>query len=178
MSTAQQPAQTFVSPDDHDPEFERVDHDPELPADLSPDDPVVDLSQLYQEAVATTWGAVRQAELSREQELRETGDRLRAEQGRLYQIVMQAIPGAVREAAAKGQRTAVILRFSGSDRLDEFCYLYMLKGPHNHEHRDEMRAMGARPLLQRLRHELHQAGFGVVHTWQRATNDNTLAVTW
>jgi len=138
----------------------------------------VDLGQLYAEAVATTWSTVRQAEVARDEELRDLGQKLRAEQDKLYGIVMAALPGAVREAAAKGQRTAVLLRFSGADKLEEFCYLYMLKGPHNPEHRAEMRAMGAKPLLHRLRSELQRAGFGVHHAWQRATNDNTLSVSW
>lgn len=138
----------------------------------------LDLVALHVEAVAATRGAVLQAEEAREQEVAATGARLRAEQERLFQIVMAGLPGAVRHAAAQGQRTAVVLRFTGADKLDEFCYLYMLKGPYNPEHRAEMRHMGARPLMQRLRRELQAAGFGVHHSWQRATNDNTLAVTW
>lgn len=151
----------------------------ELPHDLAAyTQPQCDLKTLYAEAVATTWGAVRQAEQSREDELRATGEKLLAEQERLFGILMDALPAAVREAAGKGQRTAVLLRFSGADKLDDFCYLYMLKGPHNQEHRAEMRAMGAKPLLHRLRQVLQPAGFGVHHAWQRATNENTLAVTW
>lgn len=153
----------------HDLELGQVPHD--LP-DLA------DLKHLHAEATAATWDSVRQAEQAHEAELRAMGERLSAEQERLYAVVMQALPGAVREAAASGRRTAVVLQFSGADKLDEFCYLYMLKGPHNPEHRAEMRQMGAKPLLQRLRAALQPAGFGVHHAWQRATNDNTLAVTW
>lgn len=136
------------------------------------------LAALFREATEATWGAVRAAEVSREQELRATGERLNAEQERLYQIVMLGLPGAVRAAASRGQRVATVLRFCGADKLDEFCYLYMLKGPHNPEHRAEMKALGARPLLYRLRAKLQGAGFGVHHAWQRATNENTLSVTW
>lgn len=145
---------------------------------LDPPPAEVDLKDLYAEAVAATFGAVREAEQARLEELAAAGQRLRAEQDRLFDVIMSALPGVVREAAAHGQRTAVVLRFGGADKLDEFCFLYMLKGPHNPEQRQEMRAMGARPLLQRLRTALHPAGFGVHHAWQRATNDNSLAVTW
>ena len=138
----------------------------------------VDLGGLFREAVQATQGAVEAAERGRLDELRATGERLRAEQARLYDLIMAALPAAVRDAAAGGHRVAVVLSFSGADKLDEFCYLYMLKGPHKAEHRAEMREMGARPLLDRLRRELRAAGFGVHHAWQRATNDNTLAVTW
>lgn len=139
---------------------------------------VEDLRALYQEATSLTWDAVRAEEVSREQELAATGQRLRAEQDKLYEIVMLALPGAVRAAASQGQRVATLLRFGGSDKLDEFCFLYMLKGPHNPEHRAEMKAMGCRPLLQRLRTKLQAAGFGVHHAWQRSTNDNALSVSW
>lgn len=138
----------------------------------------VDLAALHAEAVASTREAVQQADLRHEEDLRATGERLRAEQERLFQHVLAAAPAAVREAAAKGQRTAVVLRFTGADKLDEFCYLYMLKGPMAPDARAEMRAMGARPLLHRLRAEFQAAGFGVHHAWQRATNDNSLALTW
>ena len=138
----------------------------------------LDLSALYAEAVATTAAAVQHAEDARLQDMQATGQRMREEQALLYDRVMDALPGAVREAAAKGQRVATILEFAGSDKLDEFCYLYMLKGPHAHEHRHEMRQMGVKPLMYRLRDELGRAGFGVHHAWQRATNQNTLAVTW
>lgn len=149
------------------------------PPDYGFEDPSpAQLQALYQEATDTTWGAVRAAEVSRDQELAATGERLRAEQERLYQIVMLGLPGAVRAAASQGQRVATVLRFCGADKLDEFCYLYMLKGPHNPEHRAEMKAMGAKPLLHRVRAKLQAAGFGVHHAWQRATNDNTLSVTW
>jgi len=142
----------------------------------------VNLKDLYAEAVATTWDAVsravRQADQAREAELRAMGERLRAEQDRLFQIIMRAVPEAVRDAARAGRRVAVVLRFMGADKLDEFCYLYMLKGPYNTEERAEMRQMGVKPLLQRLRQELQPAGFGVYHAWQRSTNENVLTVTW
>lgn len=155
----------IVVPDELGPEAGQVFDEP-------------DLTALYAEAVAATANAVQEADDARLQDMQATGQRMRDEQARLYSLVMDALPGAVREAAAKGQRVATVLEFSGSDKLDEFCYLYMLKGPHAHEHRHEMRLMGVKPLMHRLRDELGRAGFGVHHAWQRATNQNTLAVTW
>lgn len=138
----------------------------------------VDLVGLHAEAVATSAGAVARADDARREELRAMGARMAAEQERMHAVIMSALPPAVRMAAANGQRVATILEFSGADKLDEFSYLYMLKGPHGHDQRNEMRAMGVKPLLPRLRRELQAAGFGVHHAWQRATNQNTLAVTW
>lgn len=146
------------------------------PRDLAPEPH--DLAALHAEAVAATQAAVRSADDARARELRDMGDRLRAEQEQLRRAVMGTLPAAVRRAAADGQRAAVVLRFGGADKLVEFCYLYMLRGPRDAADRAEMRAMGVRPLLPRLRAELQAAGFGVHHAWQRSTNDNTLAVTW
>lgn len=136
------------------------------------------LEELYAEAVATCAAAVARAEEDTRRELAETGRRMAAEQERLYSHILDAMPTAVRGAAAKGQRVATILEFGGGDKLQDFCVLYMLKGPHAAEGRAEMKAMGVRPLLHRLRSVLTRAGFGVHHAWQRATNQNTLAVTW
>lgn len=137
-----------------------------------------DFKDLFREATQLTQGAVQVAQVTEEEELAAMGRRLQAEQGRLFDSIMSGLPEAVREAAAKGQRTATVLRFSGADKLDEFCYLYMLKGPQNPEDRAQARRAGAVPLLRRLRDTLHPAGFKVWHAWQRANNDNTLTVSW
>lgn len=142
------------------------------------DDDNNNLRQLHAEAVEASARAVLDAEHSRLDELAATGRRLREEQERLYRQIMDGLPGAVREAAAAGRRVATLLCFEGQERFSEFCYLYMLKGPIKAEQRAEMRAMGCAPLLPRLRRELQAAGFGVYHSWQRATNDNTLSIMW
>lgn len=151
--------------------------------DSTPDAPppaleAVDLRRLHAEAVACCAAAVARAEAGETDRLADMGRRLAAEQDELYDLVMGRLPVAVREAADKGHRVATVMRFDGADKLREFCYLYMLKGPHRADLRKEMRDMGVRPLLHRLRSELQRAGFGVYHAWQRATNENVLSVTW
>jgi hypothetical protein len=154
-----------------------------VPAADTPDTPArppqgLDLGALYSEAVALAAAAVAEADHAQAQEVNAMGARLREEQDSLYARIMAAIEPAVRDAAAKGARHAVVMRFGGSDVFSEFCYLYMLKGPHKADQREEMKAMGVKPLLARLRRELRPHGFDVVHAWQRATNDNTLTVVW
>ena len=136
------------------------------------------LADLHAEAVRATWNAVRSADADKLAETEELGRALRAEQERFYQEIIAAAPAAVKEASAKGHRVAVLCRFDGADKFGEFCYLYMLKGPYKPEHRAEMRAMGAKPLLPRFRNVFQAAGFGVHHAWQRATNENTFSITW
>lgn len=133
------------------------------------------LQRLHAEASALTAGAVRRAEEERALELRQMGQRVVAEQERLFQTLVEAMPSAVLDAAREGRRTAVLLNFEGADKFGDFCYLYLLKGPRV---RNEMYEIGASPLLNRLRSLLRCAGFCVHHAWQRATNENTLAVSW
>jgi hypothetical protein len=137
-----------------------------------------DLAALYAAAVAASRQAVDDVAAAHERELQEMGGRLRKEQDSLYEHVMGVLPGAVMEAACKGHRYTTVLTFDGSDKFSEFCYLYMLKGPYKPEQRAEMRAMGVRPLLYRLRAALQPSGFGICHSWQRATNENTVVITW
>lgn len=134
------------------------------------------IPDLYAEAQVATVAAVRTQEANEAEALQSMGVRLRAEQDRLVTLILSNLAPVVREAAASGRRVATILAFSGADKLDEFSYLYMLKGPHKHEHRQEMKAMGASPLIHSLRRAL--APFMVHHAWQRASNDNVLSVSW
>lgn len=144
----------------------------------TPPDDLEALRALRLEAAQLGEAAVAAADLQEAAEREAMGQRLVEEQDRLYGLVLGNLPSAVREAAAAGQRSAVVLRFGGADKLGEFCYLYMLKGPHSPDGKAEMKALGAAPLLHRLRAALNPAGFRVWHAWQRATNDNTLAVSW
>lgn len=104
--------------------------------------------------------------------------RLRAESDKLLDSLIGRVPTVILEAAAKGKRVATLLEFSGGDTFEEFCYLYMIKGPHTHEGRAEMKRAGVTPLMDVLRRVLHPAGFNVWHAWQRATNQNTITVSW
>ncbi len=137
-----------------------------------------DLLQLRREVVAISAAATSAAELAAQTEIDDVVRRLRAEQDRLYSLIMDHLPVALRGAAHTGARSAVVLHFAGQDKLDEFCYLYMLKGPTTSEGKATLRRLGIVPVLARLREALNPAGFRVWHTWERATNENTLAVSW
>jgi hypothetical protein len=137
-----------------------------------------ELAQLREEAAATSATAASAVEIAAQTEIDAVVCRLRAEQDRLYSLIIDHVPVAVRGAASLGARSAVVLHFAGQDKLDEFCYLYMLKGPATTEGKATLRRLGIVPVLARLRETLNPVGFRVWHTWQRATNDNTLAVSW
>lgn len=104
--------------------------------------------------------------------------RLRAESNKLLDALLAKVPTAILDAAASGKRVATLLEFSGGDVFEEFCYLYMVKGPHTLEGRAEMKRAGVTPIMDVLRRTLHPAGFTVWHAWQRATNHNTITVSW
>lgn len=139
---------------------------------------VLELARLREEAVAISAVATSEAEVVAQSEIDAVVCRLRAEQDRLFSLIMDHVPLAVRAAAHMGTRSAVVFNFSGQDKLDEFCYLYMLKGPTTSEGKATLRRLGIVPVLARLRETLNPAGFRVWHTWQRATNDNSIAVSW
>ena len=136
------------------------------------------LRALARRALELTNAAVTRVEEDRVAALAATGARMRAEQDILFKQVMCSLPAAVCDAASAGRRTAHLRHFAGGDLLAEFSVLYMLKGPHNKDDRAEMRAMGVKPLMGRLRNMLTSAGFGLHLSWQRATNQNLLSVTW
>jgi hypothetical protein len=158
----------------------------ELPAELSvseepvmtPEDVLAGLADLHLEAVATSEAAVAHVEETAAEAEAAEGERLRAEVARLRAELLSALPGAVREAAAAGQRAAVLLRFQGADKLGDYCYLYMIKGPRDRDEKNRLRAWRVRPLLHDLGEALRQQGFKLHHAWQRSTNENTLTVMW
>lgn len=157
--------------------IDQIEHPGEDPPPSLPPIPV-DFRLLHAHAVQATQDAVQTAIQDEIDQLRELGNRLKTEQDRLFDTIVRGIPTAVMEAASQGKRTAILLKFDGADKFAEFCYLYMLKGPHKYEHRQEMRAMGVKPLMTKLRDLLCTSGFSVHHSWQRATNENVLCVSW
>lgn len=175
MAATAQDAHSLAADREHDPCATTT---PATTTPAAPPQTATDLATLYAEALSATKEAVTRAEATHAQELEDMGHRLRAEQESLYQAILANMEAAVKEAACRGQRHATVLQFEGSARFGEFCYLYMLKGPYKPDLRAEMKAMGAAPLMHRLRAALHPVGFGVHHAWQRATNDNTVVVTW
>ncbi len=137
-----------------------------------------DLVELFSKARELTELTVAAAERDDRAAAEAMGNRLREEQAKLLGTLLARVPTVILEAAAKGQRVATLLEFSGGDLFEEFCYLYMIKGPHAFEARAEMKRAGVTPLLDVLRRALEPAGFKVWHAWQRATNQNLVTVSW
>lgn len=136
------------------------------------------LTALAAEARRLTAQAAFDAEAAERAAREATAARIREEQHRLYEEIMRGLPEAVRRAACEGRACVDLLSFQGVQRYDEFTYLYMLKGPVTPQERADMKAMGLKPLMARLRRELTPAGFRLRHDWDRATHENTLTVSW
>ena len=135
-----------------------------------------DIRTLHNEAVGMT-STARSSELARlEMERMEMGGRIREEQERLFGRIMSVVSHAVRDAAARGQHSASVLDFGGSDKFGEFCFLYLVRGAPTGVDKREMDAMGVKPLMHRLKRCLRP--FVVRHVWTRATNDNTVILYW
>lgn len=152
---------------------------------------VTSVQALFAEArELTTQVARRDADLEA-QRLRSLARGVRAAQDRLMADIVRTMAVVVPQAAAHGQRSADVLQFQGADKYvcgadddggdgggdeESYCYLYLVRGPRERVHREELRAMGVHPLLPRIRREL--APFVVRHVWNPATNGNTVSVSW
>lgn len=136
------------------------------------------LAELFAKARELTELSVAAADRDERAIAEAMAKRLRAESTKLLDTLLGRVPTAILDAAANGKRVATLLEFSGGDLFEEFCYLYMVKGPHTQEGRAEMKRAGVEPLLDTLRRTLHPAGFTVWHSWQRATNQNLVTVSW
>lgn len=135
-----------------------------------------DIEGLHREAVFVASRARSDEDARAKAALDLMGARIREEQDLLFDSVMNDLPHKVREAASRGQRSVSVLDFGGSDKFGSFCYVYLLRGARGGLVQREMEAMGVKPLLPRLRREVHP--FRVRHVWTRATNDNSVLLFW
>lgn len=135
------------------------------------------MEALFAEARAAASAVQLEAARGASVEAVQLAARLKAAQDKLQAKIEASLPGAVREAASKGDTRAVVLQFSGADLFEEeFCYLFLLRGGRRHEDTRLLRAAGFGPLLYRLRTAF--APFRVHHLWISSTNQNELSVSW
>jgi hypothetical protein len=91
----------------------------------------------------------------------------------------RAAEGVLPAAAAGAARTSLLVFHGADDTPEGLSYLFLVKG--HDPARDpaaarEFAAAGFVPALDRLRAEL--APFAVGHTWDRATNVNSVEMSW
>jgi hypothetical protein len=99
-------------------------------------------------------------------------------QVRLKQSLLKRIPALVREAASQGRTSVDLLAFRGNDKFEdhEFSYLFLLKGPRDHEQHRDLRKYGYVPLLNTLVNDVMP--FGLVFRWIPGANLNKLILEW
>lgn len=147
---------------------------------------------LFCEAQRESAAAAARGAAAEEERRRAWATRVIAAQARLSASIKESLPGIVRAAAAEGERAAKLLEFAGTDTyksssspedassvdVEDFCYLFLLKGPHvaNRAQRDDFQAAGGVPLLPYLRSALRP--FRLRHVWDRSTNNNVLLAEW
>lgn len=149
------------------------------PVPPQPEPLPVDYAQLHALACRVSSEACAKARADEEEEAARMAACMREESEHLLSVIVQGLPSAVMDAARQGLREAVVAQFEGCTKFGTFCYLFLIKGPHNDLTAwQEMKRAGCVPLLTRLRDLLQPAGFRVWHSWNRATNDNTLCVAW
>ena len=134
-----------------------------------------ELERLAREARDVADAVVHKAKVACDDEKRALEQRIKQEQDRLFAQLTTALPAIVKAAAEQGHRHAVLCAFDGGDKFDEFCTLYLLKGPRDRQERKELDVV---PVLNRLHRMVRGTGFSVAHAWQRATNHNEVTITW
>jgi hypothetical protein len=79
-------------------------------------------------------------------------------------------------AAAAGLKYASIFEFKGSDLHEDFNILFMLFGGAEQERRDHLEQFGFHGVYEELMNRV--APFYIKHSWDRATNNNTITLFW
>lgn len=147
---------------------------------------------LYYEAQRETAVAAAAGTRADEERRLSWGKRALSAQAGFSARLKESIPELVRAAASRGEHSATLLDFKGTDTFtaasstdgevsvddEAFCYLFLLKGPHhaNQGQCDDFVAVGGAPLLPYLRREVHP--FALRHVWDRSTNNNALVIEW
>lgn len=120
-----------------------------------------DAATLFKEALQLT----RQAATEASQRDETRGDELRAARERLTERVLEGFEERVRDAARRGLSEADLYAFDGTELVDGFFTLYLLKGP-------DTPSTVLKTLQQRL------SPFRVRHHWVEGTLHNRVIVSW
>ncbi|AGE56303.1 hypothetical protein PBCVNEJV1_457R [Paramecium bursaria Chlorella virus NE-JV-1] len=97
-------------------------------------------------------------------------------QKKLISHVLELVETTVISEAASGSKSATIFRFLGADLFEGFNILFMLFGGVEQERRDQLAQYGFCGCYEDLVKSL--SPFYVRHSWNRATNENTISIYW
>ncbi|AGE58016.1 hypothetical protein PBCVNW6652_472L [Paramecium bursaria Chlorella virus NW665.2] len=134
------------------------------------------LTALYNEAVVVSNAAEAFDHLVEFDTTVEFVENIQNAQRDLIVKISSLMEPAVIAAAASGAKFADIFTFKGGDLHEGYNILFMMFGGVEQERRDQLEQYGFHGCFNDLVQAL--APFYVKHSWDRATNDNTISVFW
>jgi len=131
---------------------------------------------LYAEAVGVSNAAEAFASLVDFDSTKIFVEEVQKAQEALVEHILSHAEAEVISAAAAGLKYATIFEFKGSDLHEDFNILFMLFGGVEQERRDHLEQFGFHGVYEELMNRV--APFYIKHSWDRATNGNSITLYW
>ena len=131
---------------------------------------------LYAEAVGVSNAAEAFASLVDFDSTKLFVEEVQKAQDSLIEHILSYAESEVISAAAAGLKYATIFEFKGSDLHEDFNILFQLFGGVEQDRRDHLEQFGFSGCYETLMKRV--APFYVKHSWDRATNNNTITLFW
>jgi len=137
---------------------------------------MINFKTLYAEAVGVSNAAEAFASLVDFDSTKLFVEEVQKAQESLVEHILSHAEAEVISAAAAGLKYATIFEFKGSDLHEDFNILFMLFGGVEQDRRDHLSQFGFSGCYEELMNRA--APFYVKHSWDRATNNNTITLFW
>jgi len=131
---------------------------------------------LYAEAVEVSNAAQAFEDLVEFDETSLFVENITKAQTNLVDHILEAAEKAVIEAAASGAKNTVVFNFRGADVFEGFSILFMLLGGVEYDQKVRLGNYGFEPAMDKLNNAVRP--FDLRHTWDRATNINSIVLIW
>lgn len=138
--------------------------------------PPTNMFNLYAEAVEVSNAAEAFEDLREFEETTLFVEKITKAQVMLVDHILEAAEKIVIEAAASGAKSSVVYKFRGADVFEGFSILFMMLGGVEYEQKVRLDNYGFQPALKQLTDAV--SPFSLRHTWDRASNENSIILIW
>lgn len=137
---------------------------------------MINFQKLYDEAVVVSNAAEAFEDLVEFETTQKFVENVMIAQNNLIVHVLSKAENHVISAAAAGMKHADIFEFKGSELFEDFNILFMLFGGAEADRREQLGQYGFVGCFDAMMKCV--SPFYLKHTWDRATNSNTLTLFW
>ncbi|AGE53436.1 hypothetical protein ATCVGM07011_163L [Acanthocystis turfacea Chlorella virus GM0701.1] len=131
---------------------------------------------LYTEAVEVSNAAESFASLVDFETTKVFVEEVQKAQESLVEHILSCAEAEIISAAAAGLKYATVFEFKGSDLHEDFNILFMLFGGVDQDRRDQLAQFGFSGCYEDLMKRVEP--FYIKHSWDRATNNNSITLFW